>query len=172
MFPSASTRGRWFCACVRCGGWRGRRGHGLRDLGTEAVPRGFFCVEDRAAMLADGDAGLDAFAARGAFAQAHRDVRPFAFDAESHRRAAVQIGNFAEGMAARPERVTLADQSMVVGVAAHGSGGEFLGRGALRRRRRFRGRANPAKYPRRFRARRSGTGSGGRRRDRSRRSAR
>src|SRR5208282_322284 len=88
MFPSASTRGRWFCAYVRCGGSSGRRGHGLRDLGTKAVLRSFFGVENGSAMLADGDARLDAFAARGALAQAHGDVRPFALDAESHRGSA------------------------------------------------------------------------------------
>ena len=43
------------------------------------------------------------------------------------RGAAVQIGNFAEGMSARPQRVAVGDQSMVVSVAAGGGGGELVG---------------------------------------------
>ena len=80
-------------------------------------------------MFADGDAGLDLLAAGGAIAQAHGDVRPFAFGADSHSGAAMQVRNLAKGMAARPERVALGDQAMIVGVAARGGGGELLRRG-------------------------------------------
>src|SRR5579863_3998818 len=43
---------------------------------AEAVFGGFFGIQNRAAMLADGDSGLHFFAARGAFVHAHRHVRP------------------------------------------------------------------------------------------------
>src|SRR6185437_7378192 len=49
-----------------------------------------------------------------------------AFDAERHRGAPMQIGNFAEGVAARPERVAFADQAVVVSIAALGGGDEFF----------------------------------------------
>src|ERR1700689_791372 len=87
-----------------CLPWSGRR---TSRGAAEAVLRGLCGVEDRAAVLADGDAGLDLLAAGGAIAQAHGHVRPLALDADGHSRTAVQIRNFAERMAARPERVAL-----------------------------------------------------------------
>src|SRR5579864_5776375 len=78
-------------------------------------------------MLADCDAGLHLLAARGAIGEAGGHVGPFAFYAERDRGAAVQVGNFAEGMTARPHRVAFGDELMIVGVAPRGGGGEFFG---------------------------------------------
>src|SRR5579864_9543311 len=84
-------------------------------------------------MLADCDAGLHLLAARGAIGEAGGHVGPFAFYAKGDRGAAVQVGNFAEGMTARPHRVAFGDELMIVGVAPRGGGGEFFGGGALAR---------------------------------------
>ena len=53
--------------------------------------RGFFGVEDCAAMFADCYAGLHLFAACGAIGETGGHVGPFAFDAERDRRAPMQI---------------------------------------------------------------------------------
>ena len=104
-------------------------GCGRGDAFGEAVLGGFFAVEDGVAVAADGNAGLHLFSAGGTIALAHGNVGPFAFDAERHRGASMQIGNFAEGVAARPERVAFSDQPMIVSVAPLGGGGEFVAGG-------------------------------------------
>ncbi len=95
--------------------------------------RGLFAVEDGVAVAADGDAGLHLFSARRTIAHAHGNVGPLAFDAERHRRAPMQIGNFAEGVAARPERVAFTDQAVIVSIAALGGGSEFFAGGTSAR---------------------------------------
>src|SRR5580704_2740756 len=100
-----------------------RRGH------RETVLGGFHCVEDGAAMPADGDAGLQFFPAGGAIHHAHGNVSPFAFNAQRDGSAAMQIGNFAEGMTACPHGVAVGNQAVVESVAARGGSGEFFGGG-------------------------------------------
>jgi len=91
----------------------------------------FFGVENRVAVFADGHARLHLLTASRTFREARRHVGPFAFDAERDCGAAVEIGNFAERMPARPHRVSVGDELVIVGVAPRGGGGEFFGAGAF-----------------------------------------
>src|SRR4029077_11181058 len=98
----------------------------LKALADQTVLGGLFGVENRAAMLADRNSRLHFLAARGAIRHARGNVRPVALDTERNRGAAMQVGKFAERMAARPHGVAFADQAMIVSVAARGGRSELF----------------------------------------------
>lgn len=119
---------------VRSRGLRSGRvksGHGFvaRAVGEEFG--GALGVEHRFAMLADGHAGAQLFAARRAFDRALRNVGPFAFELHEHDGAAVHVRNLAIGVAARPHFVGLGDELAKPSVANFARGGELLFGGAF-----------------------------------------
>ena len=114
----------------------------------------FFLIQNCAAMPANGHSWLHFFAARRAISHAHGNVGPFAFGAQRNRGAAMEIGNLAEGMSARPHECR--HRSPVAGNthrdAQSPADNSSAGRPRSGADERRRGRASPAADLRQFRA--------------------
>src|SRR6202050_56545 len=115
-------------------------GVGFRARSRSCLPRAIFPtkaqpmlrrllrVENSAAVLAHRHSLLHLFAARRTIVHPHRNVSPFAFDAQADRRPPVQIRNFAERMPARPHRVAFSDQPVVERIPPLARRTQFLSR--------------------------------------------